>query len=269
MCGTLAHDPVTPFPKGQDVDVWSSSCSLGTVVDLAALHTTNDDALSACAVATTLSTTDPPHPLQQRMYEACERSRSHSDKSAKHGSTGMMQWLAGAEPARDQVPAHSLRITCPQTHGDSAVDIVWAAYETQRTLQGGHTAALQWDAHNKDSSTVLTFANAAPPGAARVVVYDSPASMPSMQQLEGLLESHPATVVVRTAEANVGELALSVQEWVRIMQSYGYTCWLRMGAAGAMRATGCLSAALEEAAHLGDIVCVFRSLEDLFSRWST
>lgn len=277
MCshGYTQFEPPTPE---REIDVWSSSCSLDTIVDLATALDPTNDALSACAVAEALSNANPPHPLQQHMFEACERQRSytytHNEGSpttaVSRGFQWLMQWwhavtkggsTKGPVAAPAPKAAQGVHITCLEVHHQSSVDTIWAAYDTQRTLTGSD--GLRWNVHGNESTSFIKNASSM----ARVTIYDSSASIPSMPQLEGLLESHPALVVVRTAEANTDESVLSVQEWVRTMQSFGYTCLLRMGAAGSMVATGCLSAALEEAAKVGAVVCVYRSREDLISKW--
>lgn len=262
------HTSQTTTTTEQNIDLWSSSCNLVTITDLAAvLAPTNSAVLSACAVANALSTADTPTPQQQRLFEKCEHQRMHAvDRTTAYVPPwwhALQAAVGSATPAPPAPVQTTTRITCPQAH-DSVVDTIQAAYDAHVTLQGGGST-LHWDVHGNASTALDHIVSLNTTKAAQVVLYDSAASMPSIQQLEGLLESQRALVVVRVAEANTA--ALSAQDWVRTMQSYGYGCLLRLGA-GSMRATGCMSAAFDEAAQVGDVVCVVGTREDLFDHWS-
>lgn len=257
------------LPTEQDIDLWSSSCSLRTITDLASVLAPSNDVLSTCAVADALSTAGPVDPLQQHMFEACERQRTMYTHRTAHALQWIMRWWHALQtafhqspPAPALVPAHATRVTCPNTH-DGNVGRIWAAYDAEHALQGDQ-GDLYWDVRGNDT-TALGFLRTRVPSAASVVVYDAPASLPNTEQLCALLESHLALVVVRTAEAN--SAAPSVEEWVHTMQSYQYTCLLRVGGSS-MQATGCLSAALAEAAKAGDVLCVSRARDDLILHWN-
>lgn len=251
-----------PTTEHTEVHILTSACNMRTVVDLASALAPSVSVLGPCAVAERIADDQP---LQQYMYQACEHQRSN-------GHAYTLPWwrrVAAAWRAAPPTPAVNtgLDITCLQSNTSETASNIWSQYTTQQAVVM-HQVTKEAPPHMvwniSSASTTTTQWLQQQPSNTNILIYDG--TLPDIPALESLLQTaYRPLITVRTPEAAAS--GVPVDAWVRVMQSYEYTCMMLAVDGTMMQATGCLSKALEGAAGSSDVVCVWRGLQGVLERW--